>query len=237
MHDRYHGHETANHYQQQLETRVRRPGETIADFAYDLRKILSRAYDHLNDERLRYPLLKRAFLRGLSNKLRKALSNFEFNNFEQLIMKAITIDGQQEADRALQSETQLSFVKAVEETDPNSFLLNKMQELTMSIAAINAKISNKAPQNKNSNKKPFNTAKNSYANNRQRYVCGYCGKVGHSTERCFLFHPELKRNNDNNSRNQQKPACNFCQSTDHVGRNCPFNPTNQQSGFVSNQGN
>lgn len=28
LHDRYHGHETANHFQQQLETRVRRPGET-----------------------------------------------------------------------------------------------------------------------------------------------------------------------------------------------------------------
>ena len=236
LNNRYHGHETAAYYQKAFEERVRKPGETISDFAYDLRKLINRAYTHLNTEELRYPLLKRAFIKGISSRLRSVLVNQTFTTYEELVERAITIDANHIADYEDESPKP-SFVKSIQDSD--NAILNKLSELTTSIAALN--MHNNQPNNRfNGNQSgSYRNSQNRYRNvgnghSRSYKRCGFCGKPGHTDQECFALHPERK-NNQNNGPN--RVACTFCKSTQHIGKSCPQNPLKSNAGNQDNQGN
>lgn len=210
---RYHGHETGAYYQREFENRVRKPGETIADFAYDLRRILDKAYTQFNTDQLRYPLLQRAFLKGISPKLRLALANTEFTDYENLVTKAITIDAQHAAEYDEATAAPAAFIKAV---DADNMLMRRLEELTESVAALTVTKDENA----------------TFDNKRRKIRCGFCGKIGHTHERCFDLHPEFKRVNS-----KGRTQCPFCKSTEHFGKNCRRNSANQQPNFMMSQGN
>ena len=111
--NRYHGQETNVFFQREFDMRVRRSEETIHDYAYSLKKLFVQAYPLVNTADLRLPFLKRAFLKGVSPALRQALVHYEYNTFEDLIAKAVTIDTQQFSEQDDESRNRV--IRAVAE--------------------------------------------------------------------------------------------------------------------------
>ena len=229
--NRYHGAETHAYFQRKYEDRCRKSGESIPDYAYSLKNLLIQAYPHLATPAQRFPLLKRAFLKGLSSELRMALVNFEYDTYEQLVQRANNIDAQQAAEREETSTSRSNFVRAVTSTvvEPsvNDTLLTTMNEILASVATL--KTSGADSEEKSSNrykgkgKKNFKKGKN----------CGFCGKGSHSPDNCFAQFPEKKKH-QNRANNTE---CCFCNSTDHVGQVCPNRPAAGSSGHHNGQGN
>ena len=219
--NRYHGTETHAFYQREFEDRCRKPSETIPDYAYSLKNLHIQAYPHLQNADERFPFLKRAFLKGLSSKLRLALVNFEYNTYEQLVHRANTIDAQQAAEREETSTSMSTFIRAVNSAEPQPAITEQLMasiaQLTTSVAAL--RVSDE--ERKKGPMKGHQVRKGNGKN------CGYCGKKGHSDERCFSLHPELK--------NESKgTVCCFCKKAGHIGRNCLYKTNSQGS---SSQGN
>ena len=91
----------------------------------------------------RFPFLKRAFLKGISPQLRQALINFDYNNYEELVGKAINIDAQQAAERNETLTNKADFVRAVSSVESQTFatdkLLASLSDLNASIASLKEK--------------------------------------------------------------------------------------------------
>ena len=234
--DRYHGAETHAFFQREYEDRCRKPGESIPDYAYSLKNLLIQAYPHLATPAQRFPLLKRAFLKGLSSELRMALVNFEYETYEQLVQRANNIDAQQAAEREETSTSRSNFVRAVTSTvvqpSVNDSLLTTIKDLAASVAALKTNPGNTS-EGENSNRDKGKGKKNFKKESSGKY-CGFCGGKSHYADNCFVQFPEKRKQRPNRVNNM---ACCFCNSEDHLGRDCPNRPKTGSSGRKNGQGN
>ena len=225
---RYHGEENHEFFQREFEDRTRKPGESVTDFAYSLKYLFTQAYPLVTTAAQRLPFLKRSFLKGVSSPLRQALIHFEYNTFEDLVAKAVAIDSQQISEKDEASKN--AFIRSVNQADASPShppaLLTAIERIENSIAALQMN----------------NTQ--SYSNNRPKFrrhsnapstlICGWCGRIGHKDDRCFLLHPELR---SSNPRGESRVVCCVCHQPGHLGRNCVTNQQPSNRGSEQGQGN
>lgn len=142
--------------------------------------------------------------------------NFDYNNYEKLVGKAINIDAQQAAERNETLINKADFVRAVSSVEPQKFATDKpvLRHLKKSLGRGRGRDRGRLVQNHGNRSYQPNHQSNNRPN--KDVTCGFCGRQGHENDRCFLLHPELKDGN----RNAVK--CCFCNSPFHVGKNCSY---------------
>lgn len=142
---RFHGNETIDYYQKKFDDAIRKPGETILDFAFRLKTLFQRGYPGETEEKpLRNKILRQKFIEGLEIELKSKIRHRKIDQFEDLVAEANKYSIRLEVDKEERSKNE--FVRAITETtigdakiDSILDLMNKQNE---SINAIQEKIQN-----------------------------------------------------------------------------------------------
>lgn len=282
----FHGSENEVFLRRELEERTRRPGESIRDFAFSLRRLHIQAYPLTESEASRFPYLEEAFLKGLSDPLQSALMNERHASFDDLVERADLLDAQQRRKASWALASHNNVIRNISQTaDPTSWALappngiyrnlpqvadpagwaqasqnnvirptpqaadpvasspafiNAMEEMRQSIAAL--AVSKQQPNSSNvarpkyergSRHSPItcnfcgkrgHTMDRCFLRNSSK-TCNYCGKNGHVRDECFLRNPELRF-----THNQTPIICGECNQPGHLGKDCRSGNRGPQQG-------
>ena len=164
-------------YSRKFKTRKQKPDETIAEYAYELKKLAKRAFPELKDEQLDCYLMDQ-FLDGVHADMQDILLDKEYKTYNDLMKKAQTIEYRRELLATPQQ---------------NNFTINKNE--------LNSNKDTSNFSNKNTDFKQYYQK----IDDKMNYYCENCKRYGHLTNSCRkLINIRPSRANFNYRGNQNR---------------------------------
>jgi hypothetical protein len=167
------------------------------------------------------------YLRGLQTNVREAVKYFLLTTLKENMTRALLYDSSHQSERQgnrFPNETAANSVKNNSNVENKKRNKNRHKKNSYQ----NNNQNNNHNNNNNQNDKSLN-GNTDFNNNKVLLSCTHCKRSGHSIEKCFQLHPELrnsdKNKNSNNSSNRNTKQKNTSSSTNMVNSDSYSDPT------------
>jgi hypothetical protein len=163
------------------------------------------------------------YLRGLQTNVREAVQYFLLTTLKENMTRALLYDSSHQSE---QQGNRFPNETAAKSVKNNSNVENKKRNNKRRKKNSYTNNNNNYNQSNNQNNTSLN-GNNDLNNNKVLLSCTHCKRTGHTVEKCFQIHPELKNsdknrnsnnnnNNNNNSNNRNTKQKNTSSSTNMV---------------------